>query len=254
MTRFFPSLIIGADGRESQLATLLNFEREQDPPELFTGGFQLQGDIAADRTLYFYQDGRTGRGAILVSNKPRNYRAYTFFHRDALSRRFSGARDYAGAIAHFRDLGLPGDWQDALTPHGIHATFDGAHRWISDPVRGNCVLVGDAAAASDPVWGCGLSRTLRDVRLLRDRLLGDGGWLKASRAYAADHCDFFNRLRHVEHLCAKLYFAMGDEAESRRQVAFDFLEHHPEQRPDTAGSGPESLRNAELERLLSPTR
>ena len=33
------------------------------------------------------------------------------------------------------------------------------------------------AGSSDPVWGCGLSRTLRDVRLLRDRLLSDGDWL-----------------------------------------------------------------------------
>jgi 8-oxo-dGTP pyrophosphatase MutT (NUDIX family) len=30
------------------------------------------------------------------------------------------------------------------------------------------VLVGDASATSDPSWGCGLSLTLRDVRVLRD--------------------------------------------------------------------------------------
>jgi menaquinone-9 beta-reductase len=32
-------------------------------------------------------------------------------------------------------------------------------------------LIGDAAAASDPSWGEGLSLTLRDVRLLRDSLI-----------------------------------------------------------------------------------
>ncbi|MFO0993248.1 MAG: FAD-dependent monooxygenase [Hyphomicrobiales bacterium] len=193
-------LIVGADGRESQLATLLDFDRERDPQELFTGGLQLAGDLPTDAALYYFLHGISGRGSILIQNKPGTYRAYLMHHKDALPRRLSGERDYKAVLEHFREIGMPVSWLECATPHGVFATFDGAHRWITTPFRGNCVLIGDAAGASDPVWGCGLSRTLRDVRLLRDRLLDDPDWGAAAKAYAADHDDFFQRLRRVEHL------------------------------------------------------
>jgi menaquinone-9 beta-reductase len=243
-------LIVGADGRDSYVATLLGFKRERDPPQLFSGGFQLKGNIPTDRALYFYQNGTTGRGAILVSNKPGNYRAYVFHHVDALKRRWSGERDYAAAQAHFIDVGAPRAWIEALTPHGVHATFDGAHQWITKPVRNGCVLVGDAAGSSDPVWGCGLSRTLRDVRLLRDHLQSDADWNRASMNFANDHDDFFHRLRRAEHVNATLFFTMGEEGDLLRRKAFNLLEKHPELAPDTAGLGPESNCTDESEKTL----
>ena len=243
-------LIVGADGRDSYVATLLGFKRERDPPQLFSGGFQLKGNIPTDRALYFYQNGTTGRGAILVSNKPGNYRAYVFHHVDALKRRWSGERDYTAAQAHFVEVGAPPDWIEALTPHGVHATFDGAHQWITHPVRNGCVLIGDAAGSSDPVWGCGLSRTLRDVRLLRDRLLSDNNWTKAGAAYASDHDDFFHHLRRAEHINATLFFSMGEAGDALRLRAFDLLQKHPELAPDTAGLGPDSNCTDETERAL----
>ncbi len=36
-------------------------------------------------------------------------------------------------------------------------------------------------------WGCRLSLTLRDIRVLRDRLLADTDWDRAAHAYAAEH-------------------------------------------------------------------
>lgn len=243
-------LAVAADGRESHVATLLGFKRERDPPHLFSGGFQLKGDIATDRALYFYQNGTAGRGAILVSNSPGNYRAYVFHHVNALKRRWSGERDYASAQAHFIDVGAPQEWIDALTPHGVHATFDGAHQWITLPFKDGCVLIGDAAGSSDPVWGCGLSRTLRDVRLLRDRLLCDNDWDKAAAAYAADHDDFFHRLRRAEHVNATLFFTMGEEGDAIRSRAFDLAQRHPELMPDTAGLGSDTPCTDESEKAL----
>ena len=243
-------LIVGADGRESHVATLLNFERVRDPPHLFTGGFQLKGDIPADRALYFYQSGKTGRGAILVSNKPGNYRAYVFQHVDALKRRFTGERDYAAAQAQLVECGAPREWIEALTPHGVHATFDGAHQWITHPATDGCALIGDAAGSSDPVWGCGLSRTLRDVRLLRDHLLSDADWERAVAAYASDHDDFFHRLRRAEHVNATLFFTMGNDGDAIRRRAFDLMDRNPELQPDTAGLGPDKEWTDESEKEL----
>ena len=137
----------------------------------------------------------------------------------------SGERDYAVAFTHFREIGVPADWLAVARPHGILATFDGAFRWFDNPVSGNCVLVGDAAGTTDPVWGNGLSRTLRDVRLLRDRLLNDPDWPAAAHAYAADHDDFYHRLRRAEQLNTTLSFSMGDKAEARRQRASALSRH-----------------------------
>ena len=233
-------LVVGADGGESQIATLLEFERVKDAPELFTGGLQLAGDVQIEHALYFFLHAISGRGSILVQNKPGNFRVYLLHHKDALPRRLSGERDFSEVMKHFREIGIPGAWLDKLIPHGIFATFDGAHRWITHPTRANCVLIGDAAAASDPVWGNGLSRTLRDVRLLRDRLLESNDWSRAVDAYAADHDDFFHRLRRAERLNAALQFTMGGAAEARRQRAYALMSKHPELNPDVSGLGPEA--------------
>lgn len=121
-------LLVGADARESQIATLLEFERFRDQPELFTGGMQLAGDLDIEHALYFFLHSVTGRGSILVQNKPGNFRVYLLHHKDALSRRLSGERVYSEVMKHFREIGIPSAWLEQLTPHGIFATFNGAHR------------------------------------------------------------------------------------------------------------------------------
>jgi 2-polyprenyl-6-methoxyphenol hydroxylase-like FAD-dependent oxidoreductase len=102
------------------------------------------------------------------------------------------------------------------------------------------VLVGDAAAASDPSWGNGLSRTLRDIRLLRDRLLADDDWDRAAAAYAADHDDFYGRLHLLESMMTELYLEMGPEADRRRRRAFALFADDETRSPDSVGLGPEA--------------
>ena len=233
-------LIVGADGRESSVATQLEFKREKSPQELFTAGFQLSGNLLLEPALHFFLHGESGRGSILIETKPGNYRAYLLHHKDALERRLSGERDHPAMMRHFREIGIPPAWLEQVTPHGILATFDGAFRWIDHPADGNCVLIGDAASTTDPVWGNGLSRTLRDVRLLRDRLLNDGNWVAAAHAYAQDHDDFYHRLRKAEQLNATIYFAMGTDGEARRQRVFSAVAQEPELYLDVPGLGPES--------------
>lgn len=233
-------ILVGADGRESRVAALLGFIRERDAPELCIGGLQMAGDLEIEHALYFSLSRQSGRGSILLSNRPGNFRAYLLHHTQALPRRLSGARDYQAAKQHFAEIGWPKDWLEALQPHGTFATFDGAHQWVHRPAKGNCVLVGDAAGSSDPVWGNGLSRTLRDVRLLRDRLQESPNWSEAVSAYAEDHDDAFHRLRRAERLCAKLHFPMTEDADAARLRAYDLIARNPELNPDITGRGPEA--------------
>src|SRR5439155_67663 len=74
---------------------------------------------------------------------------------------------------------------------GRLAMFEGADAWLDHPYRDGVALVGDAAAASDPTWGQGMSLTLRDVRTLRDRLVADDDWTAAGHAYAAEHDRYY---------------------------------------------------------------
>jgi 2-polyprenyl-6-methoxyphenol hydroxylase-like FAD-dependent oxidoreductase len=233
-------VLVGADGRESRVSALLGFARERDPPELCIGGLQMAGDLAIEHALYFSLSSESGRGSILLSNRPGNFRAYLLHHTGALPRRLSGARDYAAVTQHFAEIGWPKDWLAILKPHGTFATFDGAHQWVQRPVKGNCVLIGDAAGSSDPVWGNGLARTLRDVRLLRHRLLETSDWSQAVAAYAEDHDDAFHRLRRAERLCAKLHFPMTEGADAARLRAYALIARNPELNPDITGRGPEA--------------
>lgn len=247
------SLIVGADGRDSRTATLAGFDRERDPEHLLTGGLQLQGDASVPPHLHFFLDNAKGRGAIWIETKPGTHRAYLLHNRLALERTLSGNRDFPAVIAHFRSIGVPESWLENCTPFGLFATFDGAHRWISQPFRDNVVLIGDAAACSDPVWGNGLSRTLRDVRLLRDHILHEADCRKAAERYAADHDDFFHRLRKAEHLNAELYFSIGEEAARRRNRAWALMDEDPELRPDMLGLGPEARCSDHVVRTLLGT-
>lgn len=245
-------LIVGADGRDSTVATQLDFKREKALQGLFTVGFQLSCGLPLEPALYFFLHGESGRGIILFEIKPGNYRAYLSHHKDALERRLSGERDYQAALRHFGEIGMPAAWLEQITPHGILASFDGAFIQVDRPVLGNCALIGDAASTTDPVWGNGLARTLRDVRLLRDRLLNDSNWVSAAGAYAADHDDYYRRLRAAEQFQNTIYFTMGPDAEARRQRIFALMDQEPELNPDIAGLGPECRYSDELAaRLLA---
>ena len=63
---------------------------------------------------------------------------------------------------------------------------------MDHPYEAGVVLIGDAAAASDPTWGQGLSLTVRDTRVLRDHLCAHDDWEAAGHAYAVEHDRYYS--------------------------------------------------------------
>lgn len=242
-------LIVGADGRESKVRQWAGFDVRRDPEQLYIAGMLLSGDIDLGSTVHYFVDDAHGRASIVAQTAPDLCRIYLIHHKNALPRRLSGERDVATAFEQFRAIGVPPEWLRSTRQTGPFATFDGAHRWVERPHRDGIVLVGDAAGASDPSWGNGLSRTLRDVRLLRDRLSADDDWDRAACAYAADHDAFFDRLHELESMQAELYMEIGAAADQRRARIYALIKEDRSLQPDSVGLGPEASGDR-LARLL----
>ena len=221
-------LIVGADGRESQVAHLAGFRRIRDPDELLAAGLLVQGEMDTDGAMHYLFGPQPGRAAAVCEVASGFFRLYLFHHTDATPRRLSGNRDVEPAFGYLRDSGVPGEWLVGAELKGPLATFDGAHKWVVRPYRNGVVLVGDAAGASDPTWGSGLGRTLRDIRLLRDALVADPDWARAAQAYAEQHDEFWDKLRDVERLTAAALMSVRPDGAERRARAFEILEQVPE--------------------------
>jgi menaquinone-9 beta-reductase len=231
-------LIVGADGRDSQVARLGGFERRTDPDELLAAGLLVQGEMDTGDAVNVFIGQAAGQIAVVTRIAPGLYRLYFFHHIDAIPSRLSGGRDVEAAFSYLRDAGVPVEWLANVRPEGPLATFDGAHRWIERPYMNGVVLVGDAAGASDPSWGNGLSRTLRDVRLLRDLLVSVTDWSRAADEYAGQHDEFWEPLRDIERLTAKALMSVGPNGTSRRERALEIFDRVPEL--ETWTYGPEA--------------
>jgi 2-polyprenyl-6-methoxyphenol hydroxylase-like FAD-dependent oxidoreductase len=244
-------LVVGADGRDSQLSRLAGFERQADPEELLSTGLLVEGEMDTEGAIHYLFGRTAGHSAAVCEVASHLYRLYLFRHTDAAPSRLSGPRDFETVLVNLRDAGVPDEWLAGAQLRGPLATFDGSHRWIERPHRDGVALVGDAAAASDPAWGSGLGRTLRDVRLLRDALVADTDWDKAAEAYAEQHDDYWERLRDAEHLSAAALMSAGPDGMARRNRALEIFDAVPEL--ETWTYGPEAHCDDDVRtQLLAP--
>jgi menaquinone-9 beta-reductase len=88
--------------------------------------------------------------------------------------RLQGSEALPQFVEGAEQAGMPAEFFEGAKPVGPLASFSGAHNWVEHPYQQGVALIGDAAAASDPSWGQGLSLTLRAVRAPRDALLANG--------------------------------------------------------------------------------
>ena len=243
-------LVVVAEGRESRLRNALGFEVKTDPEFILTGGMLLRGaneigrrvdnNDGTTRAVHSLYDPVGLRFVIALTVADHLSRVYLIHHKDMLPKRLSGERDLPQAIQHLRAAGAPSCWFEDVELAGPFATFDGAARWVDHPYRDGIVLIGDAAGATDPTWGEGLARTLRDVRLLRDRLLSDEDWDRMADAFAIDHDAFFHRMLRLGAMRGELMFDVGPDADTRRKRAFAAQKADPSVLPDTLGYGPDA--------------
>jgi menaquinone-9 beta-reductase len=232
-------IVVGADGRTSLMRSAVQFEVRRDPTHLLPAGVMLEGlPTPSPLTTRFVINPAAGLAALLLPIGRGRCRAYLVLRADR-QERLQGSSD----IARFIDLsiaaGVKPEWCAGARAVGPLATFDGADNWVDHPYRSGIALIGDAAAASDPSHGQGLSLTLRDVRVLRDRLIEASDWDAAGHAYAAEHDRYYSTLRMAEEWITAMFFTGGPEAEARRARALPLIASDPTRLPDFFSSGPE---------------
>jgi 2-polyprenyl-6-methoxyphenol hydroxylase-like FAD-dependent oxidoreductase len=141
-------------------------------------------------------------------------------------------------IAGSIQCGVPAEFYANTRVVGPLASFSGADHWVEHPYANSVALIGDAAAASDPSWGQGLSLTLRDARVLRDALLAEPNWDAAGHRYAIEHDRYYGAILTWEDWFTSFFYGRGAAAEERRARAFPLMESDPTRVPDFLMSGP----------------
>jgi len=229
-------LIVGADGRRSMVRHWGGFTVNQDPERNIICGVMMENmQVAADTLQWLIQP---DSGKIVVLFPQRDcVRAYLEYPASAPYR-----LQHERQIAHFVEESAtvaPPEFYHGARVIGPLASFSGADSWVDHPYRDNVVLVGDAAAASDPTYGQGLSLTLRDVRVLRDQLLATGDWDDAANLYAQEHDSYYGVIHRVDNWLTELLLTPGPQAAARRDRAFGRIAEDPNRFPDHLFSGPD---------------
>jgi len=231
-------LVVVADRRDSRARSWAGFTVNRDPERLVIAGFLLAGLRLPDDAVRGVSHAAAGHLALFFPLRDGRHRVYYVYRRTGAPRPLSGLRHTSDFVAACVAAGADPDWFDNAQPAGPLAAFEGADRWVDRPYRDGVVLMGDAAAACDPSWGCGMALALHDVRTLRDLLLASDDWDAAGRAYAAEHDRFYGSLHRLEEWRAAL-FEIGPEADARRARVLPMLAAvAPGSAPDLVGLGP----------------
>jgi 2-polyprenyl-6-methoxyphenol hydroxylase-like FAD-dependent oxidoreductase len=230
--------VVGADGRGSSVRNHAGFSIQRDPEHLLIAGLLLSGNHLPKEAIHWVPHFSQGKVTILLPLDEGRMRVYLITRRDAPNhQRLTGAANVENFIVGCFKCGVTKEWMGGAVALGPLAEFEGADVWVNSPYHQGVVLIGDAAAASDPSWGSGLSMTLRDVRMLRDQLLAQEDWHVAAQAYAIEHDQVYERFHRIEGWYTQLFYDIGPSADERRERAFSRRRQHV---PDIMGLGPDS--------------
>ena len=229
-------IVVGADGRFSQMRAWAGFAVNRDPKFLTIAGTLIEDtDVPHNGAYLCMGPGFASFWAPLGKGKSRTYFVYPTA---AGKRRLSGDAKVGDFLQALQSVGTPASWTKNAKSIGPLAEFDGADKWVDSPAKNGVVLVGDAAASSDPSWGCGLSLTLADVEHLSNQLTKNTDWNAAILDYARQHDEYYAALHRIHSWLRELIWTPGPEADERRQRVFSRMYQDPTGFPDSIGLGP----------------
>jgi 2-polyprenyl-6-methoxyphenol hydroxylase-like FAD-dependent oxidoreductase len=231
-------LVVAADGRVSTARQWLGFKVNEALQPFYFAGLLLADVTAPEGTSYLLFIPPLGMETAMTPVGQGRCRAYVAYQ-DGADFCLQGKENVPRFLAEAKKAKPVADYFDKARPIGPLASFRCGDFWVDHPYKDGVVLVGDAAATSDPAFGQGLSTTVRDVRVLRDYLLANDDWDVACHAYATEHDRYCAVVREVEQWFRSLFLEQGTEAEARRARALPRLAEDPTRAPDHIFSGPD---------------
>jgi 2-polyprenyl-6-methoxyphenol hydroxylase-like FAD-dependent oxidoreductase len=231
-------LVVGADGRSSMVRKWGGFEVQRDPDLLQIGGIMMEDSPLADDAAHFFVNPPEGIASPIFPQGGKRARLY-LVTRVEHGPGHSGEKDLPTFLDGCARTGVDASVLKSARYSGPLATFKGAAAWVDHPYRQGVALIGDAAGHSDPTWGQGLSLTLRDARVLRDKLHDTADWDAAGNAYAGERHDYFKMTHTVEDWFTQFFYEIGPQADERRARAMPLIAQDPTRIPDNLQGGPE---------------
>ncbi len=241
-------IVVGADGRASQVRAWGNFDVQRNPDFLTIAGMLVEGTSVPDDAAYLCM----GPGFATFWAPLGNQRSRTYFIYPGVAGRrgLSGKNKVEAFLQSVQSVGTPESWLDGARSAGPLAEFEGADHWVESPAKNGVVLIGDAAAASDPSWGSGLSLTLLDVETLANALRSTNDWNAGIAAYARQHDEYYGALHRILGWSTELIWTPGPEADERRGRVMPKMMQDPTGFPDLVGLGPFGPSDEQARRLM----
>jgi len=212
-------LVIGADGRASEVRSVAGIELHQDKPHHMFGGMLVEG--AEGWPDHKQAIGTEGNFSFLAfpqgDGRVRIYGSYALEDR----RRFAGEEGAQAFLDAFRMNCSPDNVHIAKSkPAGPLRSYFNNDAWTDKPFAEGVVLVGDSAGWNDPIIGQGLSITYRDVRIVSELLKSTSDWTPALfEPYAEERAERLRRLRFCAAITSALDAEFNEDA-SRRRASF----------------------------------
>lgn len=241
-------LVVGADGRFSKMRDWGGFATQRHPDFLRVAGALVEGTPIPDDGVHFCVGPGVDTFIAPLGNK--RARMYAVYIGPMGDRKLSGKDKVNDFLACCRATGAPAEWFAGVDVVGPLAEFEGADAWVPSPGKPGLALIGDAAAATDPSWGNGLSKTLVDVETLAKHLTATDDWTSAVENYAAEHDDYSTKLRNILAWMTELVWSGGPDADARRQRVFPKMQQDPTGYPDPIGQGPFGPSDETARRLI----
>ena len=229
-------LVAGADGRHSMVRQWGGFVRQHDPEMNMVCGVMMENMSVPGDVFQWLVEPEIG--AVVVIFPERDLTRAYFIYPHSAPYRLQNQREIGRFVEESGKV-APAEFYAGAKPVGPLASFSGADTWVNHPYRDGVVLIGDAAAASDPTYGQGLQLTLRDVRVLRDHLVANEDWDAAAHAYAREHDWHYGVIHAVDNSMNELLLTPGPDASARRAKAFALIAEDPTRVLDHGFSGPE---------------
>jgi 2-polyprenyl-6-methoxyphenol hydroxylase-like FAD-dependent oxidoreductase len=238
MEELTPQLVVGADGRSSNVRKWCGFATQREPDRYYIAGLLFEEMPAPADTGIGAYNPTLGQVGYLFPQGEGRVRAYNVYPIDA-DFRLQGENSTDRFIAEALRSGVPPEYYTGARATGPLASFISADHWVESPYRDGVVLIGDAASASDPIWGQGLSLTCRDARVLTDLLRENRDWALACNTYAQAHDQYFTNLREADNCMRELLIDRGPQADALRARALPRVAQGIAQMPDQGFCGPD---------------